>query len=173
MEGISTEEIERMEDFIFHLSNNQMIDWKADLIHKQPFLVKLMTHSILTNKVTDAEDFLFRMTFIVLKCFEVYGIELPRFNDKDISKWDKKWKALIIEGTGELHYLNLERVGDTVGQGILCRFIHDKYMEKYAPVTQDEYNQAQLKFNTLNVVVLMIGGTVEGILKKRNNSISK
>src|ERR1035438_1430367 len=92
MEAISIEEIERMEDFIFHLSDSQMIEWKANLKDKQPFIFNIFTKLIPTNKTNGEEDFLLRMLFVVLKCFDVYGIELPYITEKESLKYNTKWR---------------------------------------------------------------------------------
>ncbi len=173
MEAISLEEIEQMEDFIFHLSASQMMEWKANLKLNQPYIYEMFTKNIHTNKTTDELDFLFRMVFVTLKCFDAYGVKLPRFLDKDIGKADKRWKSLMMQGEGQIHYQNLMRVGDTVKQGLICKFIFDKFMQKDAPPNDSSLAKTQVKFNTLCVVVLLYGSKIEELLRYQNNAKRK
>jgi len=169
VEAISAEEIEQMEDFVFRLSDSQLIEWKTALKLKQPFIFNMFANSIQTNKETNEQNRMFYLVFTVLKCLDVYGIEVPFITDKELNSWDKKWKTQMMKGLGELHLENLVRVGNTVNQGVLSKYIYDKFMEIDAPITNISYPNTQLKANTLCFVVLMYGSKIEERLKHQNN----
>jgi hypothetical protein len=169
MDTISLEEIEQMEDFIFRLSENQMKEWKENLKIKQPYIFHIFTKQIFTNKKTDEDDFMFRMIFLVLKCFDAYGVEFPKFTEKDNLKWDTKWKTMMATfGVGGNHREHLMKVAATVNQEVISTYIYDKFVEKDKPSTQLAGNKTGIKYNTLNVMVLMYANKIDEILKQQD-----
>ncbi len=56
MEGISAEEIEGIEDFIFRLSEAQLNEWKANLKVKQPYVYTVFTRFINKNQMPNEQD---------------------------------------------------------------------------------------------------------------------
>ena len=162
-----------MEDFIFHLSDSQLIELEAVLKRRQPLIFDFYSTSKYHKKGTSEADFLLRMTMIIFKCFDVYGVEVPRITEKENLKWDKKWKTQIFLDKDNLHYKNLERVGATVNQAVLCRYIFDKFLESDKPVTQNECDKTLVKLNTLNVLILVYGSKIKEILNQQNYLANK
>ena len=79
----------------------------------------------------------------------------------------------MTAGIGEVHRNNIIKVGETVHQGTISAYIHDKCIEKDAPNSQTSYVKTEMKFNTLSVVVLMYGSKIEDLLRHQNNTLSK
>jgi len=130
MEPVTKEFVEHADDFISHLSDNQLKERIAELKKKQYSLHTILIMEADKYKEPKKKDIIWRTGFTMLMCFESYKIKIPMISMitvTDIVKNDQKKRKHITaendDGT------NIQKSVDEIGQPNLFSFIQEKFTD--------------------------------------------
>ena len=84
MEPVTEEFVEQTADFIFHLSDKQLEDRIADLKKRQFNIHGSIYVEVRDYPEQNKKDYIWKLTLILIKCFESYEIKLPMISNASI-----------------------------------------------------------------------------------------
>lgn len=134
MQPISADVIEHADDFIFHLSENQLKEWLEELKRKQPYISVAVKFNTNRCKSKESIDFINRIQLSLIQCFIGYGISFPVISQKEIDK-STAWynaKTKEIKESGDLD-TRVKMIGEIIGQEKLVIYVVSKisYMKDH------------------------------------------
>jgi hypothetical protein len=130
LEPISADVIEHADDFIFHLSDNQLKEWLEDLKKKQPGVYDLIHHNATRCVGLDTKNYIFRIELTLIQCFNDYGIQFPIFKKKYIVNCEKWYNTkVILKANPADANVSVMDMGESIGQKEMMQYIIDKFNE--------------------------------------------
>ena len=142
MKEISEEKINRIDDFVFHMSDNEVKEWYVDFKKRQYNLCGYFEFGYKVFPNDEAKEICKRMFILIIKCFETYGVDIPLIKLVELKRWIVDFQKVTNKITSEEIYgIKLYQVGEDIGQLPLAKFIIDKIIfdEKLVPVFTERY----------------------------------
>jgi len=126
MKEISEEKINRIEDFVFHMGENEVKEWYADFNKKQPNINAYFNYGYKALPNPEAKEICKRSFIFIIKCFESYNYKIPFVTENELKRWGKEWQRVTDRITNQDNYaLKLFQVGEDINQLPLTKhFVH-------------------------------------------------
>jgi hypothetical protein len=128
LQPISADVIEHADDFIFHLSDNQLKEWLEDLKKKQPGVFDLIRHNATRCIGSETKNYIFRIQLTLIQCFRDYDIKFPIFTKKYITNCEKWYNTKVrLKNNPDDANVSIMDMGESIGQKEIMQYIIDKF----------------------------------------------
>src|ERR1017187_8549295 len=113
---INNEKINKLEDFVANMSDEQVKQWYIDFKKKQYNVSHYFQFSIDAMPNPEAKDIARRAFIFLILCFESYKVTIPLILGKELKGWGLEWQKVTDRITTEDNYAyKLFQVGDDIG----------------------------------------------------------
>lgn len=128
MKPISKETIEHADDFIFHLSDNQVKEFMYDLKINQPNIYSLCNISAENGLIPERINFIIRFQLTIFLCFKDYGIKLPPFTAKEMNNCDTWYLNKVNSFGNDIEPKDVFlKMGEEIEQVDLINYFFDRF----------------------------------------------
>src|ERR1035438_465585 len=126
---ISEEKINRIEDFVSHMTDEQVKEWLKEFKKKQYNLAHYFEFAYTVFANGEAGDVAKRSFIFIIKCFETYNVPIPLVNVDELKRWGKEWQKVTDRiATEELYGYKLLHVGEDINQLPITKHLFNKFI---------------------------------------------
>ena len=123
MKSITLKAIKNADEYIFHLSNNELQEELDNFRDKQNNLADLCKENSSKSRTQDRVNYINRVQLAIFLCFDEYNVALPPFTESEISSCDTWWR-------NKVHTLSKEMSGKDI-LNKMCEAIDQKDLTDY------------------------------------------
>jgi hypothetical protein len=128
MKSITLKTINNADEYMFHLSPNQLQEELDNFRDKQGNLAVLCKTNSSLSRTSDRVTFIDRLQLAIFVCFDEYNVELPPFTEDEISNCDTWWRNKIAALPKEMNAKDrFTKMGEVIGQKDLTDYIIHKF----------------------------------------------
>ena len=139
MKPITKEQLEQADDFVFHLTEQQLKDWLADYRKRQYNLGTQIILEMNSYKKKEQQDNYLRMFVTISKCFDAYEGGIPLITKAEVERGLKGWSKRLDKIDEKVPiYDCLLIIAQGESQQALANYILYKFVEY--PYLQDIFD---------------------------------
>ena len=128
MKSITLKTINNADEYIFHLSTNQLQEELDHFRDKQDSLATLCKTNSSKSRTPDRVNFIDRLQLAIFLCFDEYNVTLPPFTEQEISNCDTWWRNKVVTFPAGMNANEIfSKMGEAIGQKDLTDYIIHKF----------------------------------------------
>lgn len=154
MQPISLDVIEHADDFIFHLSDNQLKEWLDELKKKQPYIFNILNYNSKCFKSIGNINYVNKIQLSMVQCFNSYKVTFPLFSNNDINVCNQWYNANIkAADITDDTFETVKIMGQLINQQELVEYVYNKlYNGKEELILNNDIKLSNLIANCILII---------------------